>query len=138
FSVIIKKNLQIYLRYILKDTNTTLSYYSLNKLNTIIKAHKDVIPKDSNKNVVYKIECGNCDVFYVGQTGRRRSSQDEHKKHMNRVRTNKLISCNSIHMLNFDHEFKWDEIKILDKESFYNKRLISEMICIKRQQNGLN
>ncbi|EFN65097.1 hypothetical protein EAG_00792, partial [Camponotus floridanus] len=58
------------------------------------------------------------------------------RKHMNRVTTNKSVITE--HRLNFDHEFKWDEVKILDKESFYNKRLISEMICIKRQHNGLN
>ncbi|EFN72003.1 hypothetical protein EAG_06100, partial [Camponotus floridanus] len=125
------------LRYILKDTNTRLSYYSLNKLNTIIRAHKDVIPKVSNTNVVYKIECGNCDASYVGQTGRKLITRiNEHKKHIDRVTTNKSVITE--HRLNFDHEFKWDDVKILDKESFYNKRLISEMLCIKRQRNGLN
>ncbi|EFN73564.1 hypothetical protein EAG_08052, partial [Camponotus floridanus] len=71
------------------------------------------------------------------QTSRRLITRiNEHRKHMNRATTNKSVITE--HRLNFDHEFKWDEVKILDKESFYNKRLISEMICIKRQQNGLN
>ncbi|EFN68948.1 hypothetical protein EAG_11804, partial [Camponotus floridanus] len=112
-------------------------YYSLNKLNNIIKAHKDVIPKASNKNVVYKIECGNCDASYVGQTGRKLITRiNEHKKHINRCTTNKSVITE--HRLNFDHEFKWDDVKILDKEPYYNKRLFSEMLCIKRQLNGLN
>jgi len=34
--------------------------------------------------------------------------------------------------------FKWDNIEILDIESSYNKRLISEMIHIKRQKHGIN
>lgn len=37
--------------------NVKLSYFSLNKLRNYIKVHKDVIPKFSNTNVVYKIEC---------------------------------------------------------------------------------
>jgi len=36
------------------------------------------------------------------------------------------------------HEFDWDNVKILDKEMNYNKRLISEMIFIKKQKHDLN
>jgi len=40
-------------------------------------------------------------------------------------------------MLNQDHTFDWKNIKILDTESNYNKRLISEMLHIKEQVNGI-
>jgi len=121
----------------IKDTDTVLSYFSLNKLNTIIKAHKDVIPKGSHTNVVYKIECGNCDATYVGQTCRKLSTRiNEHKKNINKNITNR--SAITEHRLNFNHDFKWEDVKILDRETFYYKRLISEMIFIKRQRNGLN
>lgn len=36
------------------------------------------------------------------------------------------------------HEFNWIEIDILDDKSNLGKRLISEMIYIKRQKNSLN
>jgi len=36
------------------------------------------------------------------------------------------------------HEFDWDNVKILDEEMNYNKRLISEMIFIKKQKHSLN
>jgi len=36
------------------------------------------------------------------------------------------------------HQFDWENVKILDEEMNYNKRLISEMIFIKRQKHGLN
>jgi len=32
------------------------------------------------------------------------------------------------------HKHDWDNIKILDKESCYNKRLISEMLNIEKQK----
>ena len=38
----------------------------------------------------------------------------------------------SDHRMNLNHNFKWNEVKILDKEASYNKRLISEMIHIKK------
>jgi len=44
----------------------------------------------------------------------------------------------SDHRINLNYNFKWNEVKILDSESSYNKRLISEMIYIKRQKQGLN
>jgi len=47
-----------------------ISYFSkLNTLIYIIKEHKDVLPKFSTKNVVYKISCNDCDASYVGQIG---------------------------------------------------------------------
>jgi len=111
-------------KHVLKDTNTTLSYYSLNKRNSIIKAHKDAIPKTLNTNIVYKIECDNCDASYVGQTGRKLITRiNEHKKQINKLTTNKSVITE--HRLNLNHDFKWDEVKILDKETVYNKRLIS-------------
>ena len=35
------------------------------------------------------------------------------------------------HTKNFSHEFDWDNVKIIDYESNYKKRIISEMIHIK-------
>jgi len=35
------------------------SYY--NKLNKFIKVHKDALPLSSHSNVVYKINCLDCD-----------------------------------------------------------------------------
>lgn len=37
-----------------------------------------------------------------------------------------------------NHEFAWDRMEILNEEHIYGKRMISEMIFIKRQINGLN
>jgi len=44
----------------------------------------------------------------------------------------------SDHHINLNHNFRWNEVKISDSESSYNKRLISEMIHIRRQKQGLN
>ena len=42
------------------------------------------------------------------------------------------------HRLQYDHDFQWNNIKILDEEPCYRKRLISEMLNIKKQKNSLN
>jgi len=43
----------------------------------------------------------------------------------------------SEHTKNLGHSFDWEKVKILDTEHFY-KRLISEMIHIKEQKNGIH
>ena len=42
------------------------------------------------------------------------------------------------HITNFSHEFNWNNVKIIDYESNYKKRLISEMIHIKCDKYKVN
>lgn len=122
---------------ITRHTDVRISYQSLNKLNKIIKTHKDPLPDSSQSNVVYKINCCDCDASYVGQTGRQLNTRiKEHKNHI--LRNNPNRSVITEHRLNYGHDFDWQNVKILDHESFYHKRLVSEMLYIKRQKNSLN
>ena len=94
-------------------------------------------PHTSKNNVVHKISYRDCDASYVGQTGRKLKTRIA--EHRNHIRYN--TSARSViteHRRQLDHEFKWDEVEILDEEPSYRKRLVSEMINIKKQKNGLN
>lgn len=42
------------------------------------------------------------------------------------------------HMLQCNHSFDWENVRVLDTESNYYKRLISEMIHIKSQKISIN
>ena len=71
------------------------------------------------------------DASYVGQTGRQLKTRiAEHRKHINWNTT--IRSVITEHKMQTPHDFHWDNIKVLDKEPCYNKRLISE-INIKNQ-----
>jgi len=88
-------------------------------------------------NVVYKISCNECDATYVDQT--KRQLKTRIKEHMTDI--NKLTgspSVISLHKLTNNHDFKWNDVEILDNEHSFNNRLISEIIHIKKQENGLN
>ncbi|XP_011860757.1 PREDICTED: uncharacterized protein LOC105557945 [Vollenhovia emeryi] len=88
-------------------------------------------------NVVYKINCNNCDASYVGQTKRKLKTRI--KEHINNKKLDEQKhSVITKHMLEFNHNFDWDNTQILDIEPYSNKRLISEMIHIKEQNNGIN
>ncbi|KYQ53918.1 hypothetical protein ALC60_07163, partial [Trachymyrmex zeteki] len=47
-----------------------LAYMGINKLSAFIKCQKDKLSTFSRSNVVYKINCQNCDASYIGQTKR--------------------------------------------------------------------
>ncbi|KYM97837.1 hypothetical protein ALC62_11470 [Cyphomyrmex costatus] len=122
---------------IVNGLNHKISFYSINKLNDYIKVQKDSIPHDTKMNVIYKIKCNDCDATYVGQTKRKLITRvNEHRNHIRRNTSSKSVITD--HRLDHSHEFNWNNVNILDCESFYHKRLISEMLYIKTQSNGLN
>jgi len=111
----------------------------LNNLGRFIKIYKDSNNLlNNNNNVVYKISCRDCIAWrYVGQT--KRQLKTRIKEHCNNY---KLLSTNpsviTEHMLNHSHSFDWTNVKILETEANYYKRLVFEMLHIKEQSNGLN
>jgi len=105
----------------------TVGFRSLNRLDNIIRVQKDRTEHTMKNNIVYKINCNNCAASYVGQT--KRQMKTRIREHCNVI---------SEHILNFKHNFNWDNVKILDREPNWHKRLISEMLHIKEQKNGIN
>jgi len=100
-------------------------FYCLNKFGGIVKAYKDILPKLSNKDVVYKLSCKNCDASFVGQTSRQVKTRiSEHRNHINRNTTTQFVITE--HRLQFGHDFDWEDVKILDSERFLGKRLIRD------------
>ena len=53
----------------------------MNNLNRFIKTGKDKIKKEELANVVYQINCKDCDHSYVGQT--KRKLKTRLKEHIN-------------------------------------------------------
>lgn len=122
---------------IAKKHNLNAIFTINNKLSNFIKTGKDEIDKMKHSNVVYKISCNECDASYIGQT--KRQLQTRVKEHRSNI--NKLTNSPSVisqHRLSHNHEFNWDNVEILDNERMYSKRLISEMIHIKKQTNSIN
>ncbi|KYN12186.1 hypothetical protein ALC57_15637, partial [Trachymyrmex cornetzi] len=97
------------------------------KSNSIIKTDKDKLDKMEQCNVVYKINCLNCESSYVGQTKRKiKTRLKEHKSSTSN--SNTVHNVVAQHQINLNHKFNWDNIEILDTEPFFQKRFTSEMI----------
>jgi len=126
-----------FIQFFKNITFSKLAFCCYNKLNKFIGVHKDVLSLSSRSNVVYRINCLDCDTSYVSQTKRILNTRiNEHKSHIRRNSTQPSVITD--HRLKFGHEFDWDNVQILDSESNYNKRLISEMIYIKKQNRDRN
>ena len=62
---------------------------------------------------------------YIGERKRALETRiNEHKKDLGKK------SVVAAHAIDNVHEIKWKDVKILDKEPNYNKRIISEMLHI--------
>ncbi|KYN22044.1 hypothetical protein ALC57_05566 [Trachymyrmex cornetzi] len=106
-------------------------------LTDLLRLSKDKLSFMSQQDVVYKISCHDCDASYVGQTKRKLLTRvREHRSNINKKTGSPSVISN--HRITHGHDFDWSNVKILDIEPSYNKRMTSEMLHIKRQNNGLN
>ena len=62
----------------------------------------------------------------------------EHESTSNIRSINKNLSVISEHRIDNNHDFYWKNVKILDKEPNCFKRLVSEMIHIKKEDKTIN
>ncbi|KYN00647.1 hypothetical protein ALC62_08581 [Cyphomyrmex costatus] len=137
FTIPYAKGISDGFRNMINGINDRIAFFSINKLNNFIKVQKDRLPHFMKKNIVYKIQCGDCDATYVGQTKRMLKTRvNEHRSHIRRNTSSRSVITE--HRLQHGHDFDWNNVEVLDDESFYHKRLISEMLHIKSQNNGLN
>jgi len=115
-------------------TKAMIGFRCLNKLSQFIKVHKDKDHLLSKNNAVF---CKNCEASYVEQT--KRQLKTRLKEHKNNIKLDQSrYSVISQHITECNHSFDWEGIKIMNRETKFHKRIVSEMIHIKEQKCGLN
>lgn len=115
--------------------NVRLAFVRQNSLGRYVRALKDPLSRQTNTDVIYRIDCTNCNASYVGQTGRQLRTRIKEHQQGNQNNANTVIGD---HRTVNGHEFNWDGVRILDVERSWHKRLISEMIHIKKQSLSVN
>ena len=107
------------------------------KLDCIIRRGKDTLPNLKQTELIYEIDCANCNAAYIGQT--KRHLETRVKEHFCDIRKNSdNHSVVSKHRLTHNHDFNWQQPKILYKERHFKKREISEMFFIKKCDCAIN
>ena len=92
---------------------------------------KDNVDKDMRSKIVYKINCLDCDKFYIGKTKRQLKLRKlEHK----------LLENSSVHkhMLCENHRIDWDDMNIIDTARDDRRLLLKEMLHINNLKPQLN
>ena len=122
---------------ILSDINVQVHMKPFRTLRKILSHPKDRIPDDDKSNVIYKINCRDCDASYVGETGRAlKTHVSEHHRAVEKM--NFSGSALAQHAWENHHHIDWTSTCILGTESHYRSRLSREAICIRRQPSPLN
>ena len=94
-------------------------------------------------NVVYCLTC-DCGAKYVGQTSQFLSKRiQQHQASLRRLRTDKLQSSENTGVTqhiseNPEHNILFDDVKIIEKESKYPKRLFKEAVHIRKTRQTMN
>ena len=88
-----------------KNSDLNIAFTTCNKLGKHIRNNKDKTNK-GDKSGIYKLKCGSCNKFYIGQTGRTFNTRiNEHKQSFLK---NKSDSTYSNHLLLENHTFNED------------------------------
>lgn len=115
------------------DKTLRIGYRTTKTLGTITNGGAKRIPDMEKHDVIYSIECKNCDGLYIGQTSQKLKNRinqhisDSKQKH---------VSINSTaaaqHSINTGHSFSFNNATVLDKQSQWEKRLIFETLYINK------
>jgi len=105
------------------------------KLDNVIKRGKDRLNNQQVIEVVYKMNCNDCDKVYIGQTKRHLVTRI--KEHRNNIKNpSGNFSIVTDHRLSFNHDFDWNNPNILHKERNRKKREIAENVLYKEKFNN--
>lgn len=112
--------------------NCRLAFYNTNVVSSVFTRLKDPIPLDFSSGLVYRIPCSGCDKCYIGMTKQYLKTRIyQHRYDCREINRNKSEkTALSQHHFTADHTFDFNEVSILDRESNYYKRCLSEMIYI--------
>lgn len=122
--------------YIFKRFDINTVFRNINKIDQFQTLGKDKVDKLYKTDVIYKINCKNCDKSYIGETKRHLHKRvDDHKRY---VRNNDEKSVIALHCVQNNHSFDFDKVSILDSEPQTKKRKFLEMLHIQFHKNNIN
>lgn len=127
----------------LHDTNSNLkiAYKPVQKLASFFSKMKTKIKNAPHTGVIYKLDCQNtnCDKTYIGETGRDvktriKEHQYDYKNALKNNETNFFKTACLKHAIEENHNFDFENYKIVDKENHWRKRKNIEALHIHLNQ----
>ena len=113
------------------------TFYTEMTLCQLLCKPKDRVATEDKSNIVYEIDCSNCQAVYFGESKRSlKSRSDEHKRSVRNCDCDKNEIAK--HCWEADHNFNWDQKKVTDRESRLIPRKIKETIHSLKNPNHFN
>ena len=123
---------------IAKRFNVQLINKKGKSLKNAVKSKNIVGDVENESSVVYRINCENCEKYYIGETGRMLSVRlKEHKDDGEKGNTEQKISGLSQHIRDTNHQANFNEPIIMMKEKDFCKRKFKEALVIKKNNDSL-
>nr|CAI5830742.1 unnamed protein product [Callosobruchus analis] len=137
FKIPYVKHLSEKIGKILSSDSVTIAFSNENTIGKrFFSSTKEKTPFELKSNVVYKIPCKDCNKCYIGQTGRYMNTRiNEHRRDVCRANSISAPTALVQHVKNENHHFDFDNTAILSSQQNLSKRLISEMIHIKKNKS---
>ena len=115
---------------VLKAHGVGTYHRPINTIRSILVHPKDKTPDAQKCCLVYQVECPECPLTYIGETGRTRM-----KDHLNL--RNPLTAVGE-HCAHEHHKITKDSVKVLAREDIWLKRKVREAIEIKIGPPAMN
>lgn len=135
------RNLSERVASVISNDKVQMAFKNENTLSKYFSNLKEKTPKDLQSGVIYKIPCLDCEGVYVGQTGRYLKTRiTEHERSVRPVNFASTSNKTALaeHTFGNLHRFDFSSTEIIGYQPNYKKRLVSEMINIKKQKNSIN
>ena len=92
------------------------TFYTEKTLHKLLCKPKDRIATEDKNNMVYEINCSNCEAVYFDESKRcLKSRSDKHKRSVRNCDCGKNEIAE--HCSEADHNFNWDQEKVIDRET---------------------
>ena len=113
------------------------TFYTEMTLRKLLCKPKDRVDTEDKNNIVYKMDCTYCQAVYFGESKRSlKSRSNQHKRSFRNCDCDKNKIAK--HCWGADHNFNWDQKKVIDSESRLIPRKIKETIHSLKNPNHIN
>lgn len=117
--------------------NVQVASKNINNVGRLFSKLKDRKPLSEATDVVYQFKCNDCGRFCIGTTGQKIKKRGQ--QHANDVlNNNPARSALARHSIENNHSFDFENVRILETERKYNKRMFLEELHIKSCKNCVN
>ena len=115
------------LRCILRSHKIRSTFYTEKALHKLLCKPKDGVATEDKSNIVYEVDCSNCEAIYFNESKwSLKSRSDEHKRSVRNCDCDKNEIAK--HCWETDYNFNWDQKKVIDREFSLIPRKIKEII----------